>query len=303
MRAQRVDKVLVTSGTEVASVAALTAGDYVALVHGKSPNTPITDADKFQFVVGKADGTVKYSDVIKAKDIVSVRKEDYAAVVQQVSTLTLGTPVAGQEYLITIVEKSDKEVLQRRQDKRSYQVTAAVGETATTLADKFVALINGDEAASVTATNAAGVITFTAKASSATAPNAAGQFGVQHYFEVGSQEVNIYGHYVPFGTLVKTTAPGFGNGTFAQVRTLEAYSAGYDEGIYLNRTKFPVPMPSFDSSPSETYDIITIEYDHEYNTNSVVSGKRNADPITLVLAVEAGGTADLETLLAAYIVD
>lgn len=296
MRANRVQKVLVTSGTEAADVSSITAQGYVGLVHGKANNTPVELGDKFQIVVGKANGQVEYSDVIDSKDIISVKIREYEPVVEQAVTVTLTAPTAGSEYLLTIVNKADKEILQRRQDKRSYQVIADIGETETTLAAKFVDFINSDTAAPVIATSAAGVITLTAKPKVVT-ENAAGQFGLQNYFSVGISEVNPYGHAGTYGTVAQTVAPGFGNGTYPQVRTLESESAGYVEGIYLNRTKFPVPNYPFDSHPNETYDIVVIEFDNEYNTNSVVAGKRNADPITLVLAVKTG-TDNLDDLKA-----
>lgn len=300
--AQRVDKTLVTNGTEAASVAALTAGDYVVLVHGKAANSVLVEGDKFQVVVSKSNGQVKYSDVIKTKDIKSVRIEDYDAPVAQVITITVGTPVAGQEYQLNIVNKSDKEVLQLRQDKRSYQVVAAAsGETADTLAAKFRAAINSDPAAPVVASGAAAAIVLTAK-SEASIQEADGQFGLQNYFSAGIYAVDIYGQYVSAGTVVATTAPDFGNGTFAQVRTYEIYSAGYDGMNDLNRRQFPVRQPVYDSVPSGTYDIITIEYDNKYFSNSVAWGKVS-DPITLVLAVNAGQTADLEAILANFIED
>lgn len=302
MRAQRVDKVLITDGTEAASVAALGPLDYVVLVEGKAANTPIDSGDKFQIVVEKSNGLVKYSDRIKADDIVSVRLEEYAAVVEQVVTVVAAAPTAGLEYLLTIVDKSDKEVLQRRQDKRTYQYTAKTGDDAAAVATAFRDKINSDEAAPVVASGSGANIVLTAKAK-VTVENAAGQFGLQHYFEVGAQEVNLYGHYVPYGTITYTTAPNFGNGTYPHVRALEQWSAGYDEGIYLNRTLFPVPQPAYDSVPGTNYDLIVIKYDNVYNTNSVVFGKRVADPITLVLAVTAGSTGDLETIFANYIVD
>lgn len=300
MRANRVQKVLVTDGTEVATVGALTPGAYVALVHGKAANTPIEVTDKFQLVVGKLNGLASYSDVIKAKDIISVKLDEYTAVTEQVSTVTFTAPTAGQEYLLTIVEKSDKEILQRRQDKRSYQVVAVVGETAATLASKFADLINADLGAHVTASATAAVLTITAKAKVVTA-NAAGQFGLQHFFDVGVSEVNPYGTFVPFGTVAIATNPNFGTGTFPQVRSLEQDAIGYVDGKYLNRTSFPVPLYDYDTAVGTTYDILTIEYDNEYSTNSVVEGKRNADPITIVIAVKAGETEDLETLFANFL--
>lgn len=297
MRAQRVDKLLVTNGVEAATVAALAAGNYVGLVHGKTANTPLVKGDKFQIVVEGADGSHKYSDVIKTDDIISVKLEAYAAAVQQVITITFATPVAGQEYAVYVVNKSDKEVLQRRQDKRSYQVIAETGETVTTLGDKFRALINADEASSVVASGTTTLV-LTAKTSPQVA-NAAGQFPIQNYFDASALVVDLYGQYQEAGTVVYTTAPNFGSGTFPQVRTLEAYTVGY-EGGSLNRTSFPVPVPNYSTVAGTNYDLIVIEYDNNYWSNSVVAGKVDS-PITLVLAVTAGATEDLEAFLANFI--
>lgn len=299
---QRVDKTLVTSGTEAATVAALTAGDYVVLVHGKAANTPLVDGDKFQIVVGKANGTVKYSDSIKTDDIKSVRIEEYEAPVSQVITIATSSPIAGQEYHLNLLNKSDKEVLQRRQDKYSYVVVAAAtGETADTLATKFRDEVNANPASPAVASGAGANIVLTAK-TQASVQEADGQFGLQNYIDASMYTVDLYGQYAAFGTKTYTTAPNFGSGTFAQVRTYEAFSAGYDGENDLNRRQFPIRYPSFDSAPGETYDIITIEYDNKYFSNSVAWGKVS-DPITLILAVEAGQTTDLETILANYIVD
>src|SRR5690606_11166540 len=145
-----------------------------------------------------------------------------------------------QEYQMNIVNKADKEVLQRRQDKRSYQViAAATGETADTLAAKFRAAINGDPAAPVVASGSAANIVLTAKTEAAV-QDAAGQFGLQNYFAAGLYTVDIYGQFAPFGTVTATTAPDFGSGTFGQVRTYEVFSAGYDGENDLNRRQFPV---------------------------------------------------------------
>lgn len=296
MRANRVDKILVTTGTEKADVGSLAVGDYVVLVDGEAANTPIEESSVFRVAVKKKNGVVKYSDSIKAKDIKSVTLAEYAPVVEQTAVVTLGTPTEGQEYLLTIIDRADKEILQFRQDKRSYQLIASAGETDATLAAKFVSLINDDQAAHVTATAAGGVITLTAKATSGN-EQADGQFDVQHYFEVQLSEVNIYGLYVKFGTITYT-APDFGSGTFAKVRTIEQTTLGY-EGI-LNRRLFPIPSFNYDTSVGDTYDLIVIEYDNNYWSNSVVAGKVDS-PITLVIAVTAGNTASLETILANYL--
>lgn len=181
MVTNRVDKIMVTSGTAGSTVAGLTAGQYIAIDETGAVVTALAAGEKFQIVLRKQDGTLKYSDIIDTDDIRSVKVEAASPVVEQEVEIALDAPVAGQEYLLTIVDKSDKEVLQRRQDKRTYQVIAEVGETATTLGDKFEAAVNADANAPVIATNAAGTITLEAKPKVVT-QNAAGQFGVHFYF-------------------------------------------------------------------------------------------------------------------------
>lgn len=296
MVTNRVDKILVGTGAQAATVAAATAGQYVALVEGEANNTPITDESIFQLVLRKQDGSLKYSDRIKGSDIRSVKLEAPQAVVEQEIEVTMDTPVAGYEYRLTIIDKSDKEVLQRRQDKRTYQVVAAVGETDATLAAKFEDMINGDTDAGFTATAAAGVLTIEAKPK-VTVANAAGQFGIQHYLEVALAQVSALEPYTAFGTVVESVAPDFGSGTFPQVREMEADSAGY-EG-YLNRTQFPVEQYPYDSLAANTYSLLVIEFDHNYWSNSVAHGKVDS-PITLVFA-SSGATTELEALFAAYL--
>ena len=58
-----------------------------------------------------------------------------------------------------------------------------------------------------------------------------------------------------------------------------------------------------DLSASGTYDLIVIAYNNKYYSNSTVFGDRVSDPIEIVIAVTAGATTALETLLANFIVD
>lgn len=297
MNTNRVDKILVTSGVEATDVATMVAGDYVVLVDGEAANTPIENSYTFRVAVKSLDGSVKYSNSLKGSDIVSAKVEPFAPIVEQVATLTLTQPVAGTEYTVTLVDRSDKEILQRRQDKRSYQVIASDGETADTLAAKIVVAINSDQDTFVVATSAGAVVTLTAKAKS-TVANAVGQFGLQHYFEVGSHIANTRGQYEPYGTVDYVTDPDFGSGSFSDVRTIEQDSAGYDG--FLNRTQFPVIQPNYDSVAGTDYDYLVLEIDNNYWSNSVVAGKVDS-PLTLVLAVTSGATASLETIFDNYI--
>lgn len=297
MATNRVDKVLVTTGTAQATVGALTPRDYIVIKRDGTVNTPIAPGDEFQIVVGATDGSRLFSDWIRANDIKAVTAEDYAAKVEQVVTITVDAPSIGSEYSLVIVNKSDKEILQHRQDKRSYQVVAGTGETADTLAAKFRDAINDDPAAPVVASGAAAAIVLTAKNVAATADRAGG-FTPQIYFSAGIYEVDLFGYYATAGTVVETTAPDFGSGNYWQVRTMEAAQAGYQG--YLNRTLFPADVYPYGSVAGTNYDYIVIEDDARYTTNSVVLNKTDS-PRTTVLAITAGGGASLETIFAEYL--
>lgn len=296
MVANKVEKLLVTNGTAGASVDALTAGQYVALVQGKAANTPLEVGDKFQLAIGKLNGQVQYTDVIKTKDIVAVQVEPYRAPVAQEATVTFDAPVVGNVYTLSVVDKADKEILQRRQDKQTYAVTAVDGETATTLAAKFEALINGSQASTVEATAAAAVLTLVAKSDPV---DAAGIVGLQHYFEVFISQTDALGNMSIGGTVDNTVDVDFGNGTYDQVKAIERYAQGY-EG-YLNRIKFPVELYPSDLTAGSTYDLVVLAYDNKYSSNSVAFGDRVSDPIEIVIAVEAGATTALEALFAEFI--
>lgn len=295
MVANKVEKLLVTSGGQAATVAAATAGQYVALVQGKANNTPIEATDKFQLAVRKLNGELTYTDVIKAKDIVSVQVQPYRAPVAQVVTVTFAAPVVGNVYVLSIVDKADKEILQRRQDKRTYSVTAATGETATTLAGKFRALIQADEDATVTAGGTTTALTLTGKTDPV---DAAGIPGLQHYFEVFLYGQDILGFQSKFGTIANTTAVDFGSGTYVQMKDLERFTKGY-EGGSLNRTKFPVEVYPSDLVATATYNQVVIAYDNNYWSNSTVYGKVDS-PIEIVIA-SSGATTALETLFANFL--
>lgn len=294
MVANKVEKLLVTNGTAASDVASLASGNYVALVQGKAENTPIELSDKFQFVVKKLNGLLEYSDVIKAKDIVSVEINPYRAPVAQVVTVTLPEdPLVGNTYTLYIVDKADKELLQRRQDKQTYILRAVEGETAASLGDKFRSLINGlNNHSTVIASGTGGTLVLTAKSDPT---DAAGIIGLQHYFEASLVQTDALGNSSIVGTLADTAKVDFGNGTYEKLKDLERFTQGYDG--YLNRTKFPVELYPSDLVQGGTYDTVVIAYNNQYQTNSTVFGERVSDPIEIVIAVEAGKTGDLETLL------
>lgn len=304
MVTNRVYKVLVTTGgAAAATVAALTAGQWIIVKKDGTPYAPadtIAAGDKFRIVVGAPDGTRVFSDLISLKDVRSYEKQVYAARVEQVVTVTLATPVAGIEYTISVIDKSDKEILQARQNKRTYSVIAATGETVTTLGDKFRTQINADPASTVTATGTTTLI-LTAKSVAGTA-NYIGEYPAQYFFDVFSTSLDNTVYPIAFpsasGTVVYTTAPNFGSGNFSQVRTLEQRGQGYVGKT--NWTSFPAPSGQYLSVAGTNYDTYVIEEDHIHDTNSVVEGEKAA-PRTTYIAITAGAGTAFEAILTPYI--
>lgn len=291
MVTNRVFKVLATNGTQMTNLADTGVSEYLIIDETGATVTAATAAtmekdDKFQIVVNSPNGGKVFSDRIRVGDITAYNKRDYAAKVEEVVTVTLATPVAGIEYTVSVIDKSDKEILQCRQNKRTYSVIAATGETVTTLGDKFRALINADVASTVTATGTTTLI-LTAK-SVANVANMVGEYPPQYYFQVFSSSIDNTIYPIAFpqasGTVVYTTAPSYGSGQYFQVKTLEMESLGY-RGI-TNRTKFPVPQGDYLSVAGTNYDLVVLEYENRHDTNTVVEGE-TTDPISIIVAVTA----------------
>jgi hypothetical protein len=294
----RVYKVLVTTGgAAAANIAAVTAGKYAVTKKDGTVYTAgdtIAASDTFQVVVGDQNGSPVFSDPIQVKDITSYAKQVYRAKVEQVVTVTVGTPVAGIEYTLRVNDRSDKEILPMRQSIRAYTVLAVAGDTATTVATAFYNKIVADPASIVVATNpSAGVVVLTAKAVANTA-NQVGEYYDQYFFDVTLAAVDNYGYFQTWGTIVKTTAPDFGSGNFYQVRTLEQYGLGYT-GI-TNRMGFPVDIPNYLSVSGTNYDVYVIENSNTHQTGLETLGAVKA-PITTIIAVTAGAGTAIEAIL------
>jgi len=297
MVTNRVFKVKATNGVTMTSLADTTVGRYLVIKEDGSTvvaATPLDREDKIQIVVNTAVGK-DFGDKIRVGDITSYLTQAYAARVEQVTTLTPGTIVAGQEYTVSVILKSDKEILQARQNKRTYTVVAVTGETATTLVAKFVAQINADQASSVTASGTTTLV-LTAKPVSADRLNETEQ---QNVFDVFASVIDPttypIGFPQAFGTIVATTAPSFGQGQYTQLVRLEQLSQGYKGNT--NRTLFPANPVISQLTAGGTYDVAVIESDNRHDTNVVVEGEKHA-PITTIVAVTAGASAGLFAIFA-----
>lgn len=293
----RVFKVLATTGgAAAANVAALTAGKWIVL---KKDGTAFAAADTiaagdtFTVAVGSPSGAIVYSDPFAIKDITSYEKQVFRAKVEQVVTVVADTPVVGAEYSLLINDKSDKEILPCRQNIRRYTVLATTGETAATIAAKFIAKINADPASIVTASGTGANIVLTADAVANTA-NLVGEYYDQYFFEVAVSQADLYGYFTPWGTVTYTTAADFGSGNFYQVRKLEQRGIGYT-GV-TNRMLFPVETGDFTSVAGTNYDVYVIEQTNRHESGLYTIGQVKA-PISLIIAVTAGQGTALEAIL------
>lgn len=297
MVTNKTHKLLVTSGTEAADLDAIAAGEFAVLNKKGDAVAEVSDKDEFYIVVGKASEGLKSSDFIKGKDITSVTLTEYIEPVEQEFTVTVDTPIEGLVYILSVVNKSDKEILQRRQDKRTYVYKARAGQTADDLAEVFEGLINEDVGAAYTAEATTNELVITAK-STANKVDKAGLPVKQHYLEVSLVEEGTDESYRLFGDVEITAGVEFGNGTAAQVKEIERVTQGY-EG-YLNQRQFPVVSYPSDVVAGVDYDILTIEYINHYTSNSVSWGEVN-DPIVVTIAVESGQSAALEAIFVNYL--
>lgn len=288
MTSNRVDKVLVTSGTQGTSMAALTNGQYIVEVKGKAANTPVTAEDEFRISVKAPDGTILHGDWIKAKNISNISKETAVAKVEQVTTVDLGTLEEG-EYNLAIVNTSDRQILTYRQDKRVYTVTVgATPVTADVVAD-LVDQINKDEASSVIASASGDDLVLTAKSQSDVFDKA-GIAGRQVTFKTSFYKVKVFGFNTLQGTVTVSTAAVFGKGQGYQVRALEDGQTGYQG--YFNRLLFPVDQYPFGSNVSSTYNIYVIEDIDSHSTNSTVLNLTDS-PRTNIIAAASATALDL----------
>lgn len=298
MVTNRVYKVLVTNGTQMADLSDTGAGEYLVIDASGAALTStstLSRNDYVQVVVNDPSGNKVYSDRIRVGDITAYNKQDYTAKTEKIVTLTPGTITAGNEYTVAVINKSDKELLQCRQAKSSYSVVAATGETASTLVAKFVALINADVNSVVTAS---GTTTLVLTADATNTANLAGEYPAQTVFEVFASEIDnsvSYAFPTAFGTQADTAAPAFGSGNFWQVRKLEQRGIGYT-GV-SNRTKFPVETGNFLSVSGTNYDAVVIEVDNTHDTNVVVEGQVKSPESLIIFVNEGLGDATIIPIL------
>lgn len=230
------------------------------------PGATYADTKSIRIVQGKGlanDVSMKSSTVINGRGILSAVGRPYQAAVEQqtfvgynaVSTTGSIVVQAYEDYKLTIVYKSLKEVFSEQLLKRTFYYTTGASDTQDTIATAFVDMINADEFPGVLAT----------KVDNGT------DFGIQLDGEALDFDFNTVGDFEYNKVIFEVLLSGFGatdltyevasdrgNGTPEQIAELEWFTNGFDGAI--NRVYHPAPAGHKDVDASAVYDVITIEH-------------------------------------------
>lgn len=295
----RVNRVFVVKNVEhdATSVATLEAGEVIIIKRNGLPAASGTldtlegENEYIQVVLGAAGNERLISPWIDLKSVRTYTAENFRAEVQQVTTVAVGAIIVGAEYILTLIETSEWEILNCRQAKYMYSYVAQTGDTADTVAAAIRAKINADPNAIVVASGATNNIILTAKAT-ASLFYATGEPYKQITFSATFREDKSYlpsatRSYIQVknGTVTLTTPPDCGCGTFRLVREAEKISQGY-VGV-TNQMQFPVEQGLYQSLSTETYDMRILEWDQVHDTNSATYPKA-VGPQSLIFACVVG---------------
>jgi hypothetical protein len=286
----RVNKVLI--GKDISRTAALTAATLYTGTNGPADGEVIvldknkkllssgaTTADTDTIYIAEAIGdTYTYvtegtgtsvtgvrrlilSDLIVGTDVIGYRGRAYSAIVEQVVTVTPSlTVVAGTEYVIRIVFTDTRE--HPGQVTSTYRVIANTTATVAALIDQFVAKINADTHRRVNATDGTTYLTLTARALPYDTTDSVN--ALDAYQQVNFKVFLTSNNFTTATTIVYTTAPFPGNGTWQKVRDAEQAQLGY-RGVH-SLIAFPYTAPTMRVVKDETYDCIVIEHNVPYQS-------------------------------------
>jgi len=223
-----------------------------------APGSEISDVEAIQIVQGGAGNKRYFSPVISGVDVTGFTGSEYAAAVAQTYTVVCPTATVGNSYNLVLIHREDQDTLRIRQDKSVYSVEATA-TSASTLAAALAAKVNADSNARVTASVSSETITLTADMPADSDINLVGQFPLIPFAQVVLQEVSATAPYpmTEVGTVTETVKPGFGTGTYQNIRNLEDSVQGF-RGI-TNRRKFPAPLQVYFSVAGSTYDVYVLE--------------------------------------------
>jgi hypothetical protein len=126
----------------------------------------------------------------------------------------------------------------------------------------FTAKINSHATRRINATDGTSYLTLTARAMPYDITDTT--TAINEFYMVNFKVTLLSNNYTTATTVVYTTAPFPGNGTWQRVRDAEKRAQSY-KGI-MNRTVFPVFTPAMRVVKDETYDSIIIEHSKSYSS-------------------------------------
>lgn len=256
---------LITKPTDVPD-GRIMAFDADNFADGPLPLDEPTEAKQVVFVQGAKTGEDPImTSLIDREDVVDVKRVNYVAPVQQVTTVTAAT-IADGFATVKVIEVSAG----YKPHKRVTATVKANGLSTAQLATALANQINAQSPKFVVATTSTANLILT------------GAVGVS--FETALDD-DAAGW-----TIAATTTPNFGTGTYLHVKHREEEAWG-QQANFLNRTYLPVIPPSYADS-SKTYDLITLRV--KTNTTRNIGGLAQKHQ-EITFAVEATGTGiDLE---------
>ena len=247
------DKKLVTAGitvsdTDTIYVAQATSDTYSYITEGTS--TTVTGVRRLIL-----------SDPIIGSEVKIYSGRAYTAAAAQVVTITPSlTVVAGTEYVIRIVYTDTKE--HPGQVTATYRVIANTTATVAALIDQFVAKINADTHRRVTAADGTTYMTLTGRTLPYDVTDSVN--ALDAYQQVNFKVFLTSNNFTTATTVVYTTPPTPGNGTWQRVRDAEQAALAY-RGVH-NIMTFPYTAPTMRVVKDETYDCVVIEHEVPYQS-------------------------------------
>lgn len=236
---------------------------------------------------------IEYSGPIKGSKVKTYKgvSADSAAVERQATINIDGAssfaPVVGTEYVIRIVYK---DILEHPgQFTQTYRVVAT-SVTPSVLTTAFVAAINGDSGARVIASKSGNDLVITGKV----IPNNATNVEIDEYSQVDF-DAYLYSNNFSDVTVTYNTYAEPGNGNPKIVRDREKFALSY-EGV-MNRTHFPVKLPTMKTDMTKWYDSIIIEHEQEYVSADNEYTKQAPATTEVYIPANAGQTTNVLAVL------
>lgn len=248
---------------------------------------------------GLSNGKIKLSQKINLQGIKCVKSEPYKAPVQQVIVMGYNGAANDLEtnapnvYTVTISISTDFRVAPNRMYKRSYSFASSLAFSPTyaqklAFVAQFATEINNDKTinTNVVALAVGDGVSLVGLRLTALSQSANFKIGDPDDFVVIDCEYFNASSVTPFYAIkTVTTAPIYGNGTYAQVANMEWKVQGHRGNT--NAILFPIPDRIIYSQAGSNYNL----YNLEFNNSGYGSHQSIIElPCSLIIGVETGRT-------------